>query len=129
MPLDEPRRRRRPLPRTIRESERYYKRAFADDTGAGEVLAKTDLYYLLRHVTTIGKRVEHPWLFDRCREVQNSPDGHLDLWAREHYKSTIITFGMTLLDIINNQEITIGIFSHTRDISRAFLRQLKREME
>ena len=91
-------------------------------------LGSTDLFYLLVFVC---KRpdINHPWLFERCREVQKDPDGYLDLWARNHYKSTIITFGMTLLDIINDPEITIGIFSHTKSISRDFVKQLKTEME
>lgn len=91
-------------------------------------LGQTDLFFLLVFII---KRydINREWLFDRCREVQLEPDGHLDLWARDHYKSTVITFGMTLLDIINNQEITIGIFSHTKSISKDFVKQLKTEME
>ena len=61
--------------------------------------------------------------------VQESPDGHLDLWAREHYKSTIITFGQTIQDILRDPEVTVGIFSHTRPIAKGFLRQIKRELE
>lgn len=72
---------------------------------------------------------EHPWIFDRCREVAASPNGHLDLWSRAHYKSSIITFALTLQDILNDPEITIGIFSHTRPIAKGFLRQIKRELE
>jgi hypothetical protein len=45
------------------------------------------------------------------------------------HNSTIITFGLTLWDILNNPEITIGIFSHTKSIARDFVRQIKAEME
>lgn len=90
--------------------------------------AKIDLYFLIRYGLKRAD-IENPWLFDRCREVQNSPNGHLDLWAREHYKSTIITFGLTIQDILNNPNETFGIFSHTRPIAKGFLRQIKREFE
>ena len=71
----------------------------------------------------------HPWLLERCREVQDAPDNHLDLWSREHYKSTIITFGYTILEILNDPELTFGIFSHTRPSAKGFLRQIKAEFE
>jgi predicted phage terminase large subunit-like protein len=99
-------------------------------------LTRTDLYFLLRYVLK-RKDIERPWLFDRCKEVQNNPNGYLDLWAREHYKSTIITFGKTIQDILashgedalTNREETFGIFSHTRPIAKGFLRQIKSEFE
>ena len=75
------------------------------------------------------EKIEHPWLFARCREVQAAPDGYLDLWAREHYKTTIITFGLSIQDILRDPEVTIGIFSHIRPVSKAFLRQIKVELE
>ena len=97
-------------------------------------LCKTDLYFLLRYgcgrEDLQKEELLNPvWLFDRCREVQANPNGHLDLWAREHFKSSIITFGLTLLDILNNPEITVGIFSHTRPMAKAFLQQFKVEAE
>ena len=58
-----------------------------------------------------------------------SPDGHLDLWAREHYKSTIITYGKTVQDILNDSGLTVGIFSHTRPIAKAFMKQVMLEFE
>jgi predicted phage terminase large subunit-like protein len=72
---------------------------------------------------------ENLWYFNRCREVQAKPDGHLDLWAREHGKSSIITFALTIQDSLNDPEVTFGIFSHTRPIAKGFLRQIKREFE
>lgn len=102
-------------------------------------LARTDLYFLLRYA--LGRSdIEHPWLFDRCKEVEAEPDGFLDLWSREHYKSTIITFGKSIQDILashgdnplehwQGREVTIGIFSHTRPNAKGFLRQIMREFE
>lgn len=102
------------------------------------ILALADLYYLL--VRVCGRidmlpcvnrpgYVDNQFAFDRCREVEANPNGYLDLWSRESWKSSIITFGLTLQDILKNPEITIGIFSHTRPIAKAFLRTLMREIE
>lgn len=97
-----------------------------------------DLYYLLVRVCRridllpcVGRKhfIDNQFWFDRCREVEANPDGYVDLWSREHGKSSIITFGLTLQDILKNPEITIGIFSHTRPIAKAFLRTLMREIE
>lgn len=97
-------------------------------TDAARWLCRNDLFFLLRYAC---QRIdcENDWVFERCREVQAEPDGYLDLWAREHYKSTIITFAKSLQDILRDPEVTIGIFSHTRPIAKAFLRQIKRELE
>jgi predicted phage terminase large subunit-like protein len=89
---------------------------------------KRDLYFLLRYGLHRAD-CDNDWVFARCREVQASPDGHLDLWAREHYKSTIITYALTIQDILKNPEVTVGIFSHTRPIAKAFMRQIKQEFE
>jgi predicted phage terminase large subunit-like protein len=91
-------------------------------------LCKADLFFLLVYGLN-RKDANKDWLFARCREVQAYPNDHLDLWSREHYKSTIITFALTIQDILNNPDITIGIFSHTRPNAKGFLRQIKREFE
>ena len=102
-------------------------------------LARNDLYFLLRYLLN-RKDMENPWLFARTREIQNQPDGHLDLWAREHRKTTAITVGKTIQDVLSShgddpdekwagREVTVGIFSHTRPQAKSFLRMIKNEFE
>lgn len=91
-------------------------------------LCQQDLFYLL--VGELGRYdMCHPWLYRRCREVQRNPDEILDLWAREHYKSTIITYGHTIMDILNNPEQTICIFSHSGKMAKKFLKPIKETFE
>jgi len=132
------------LPATLPDALAFYRDALSADhkpdviREARRLLARNDLYYLL---TVVLGRVDmaHPWVFERCREVQFSPDRHLDLWAREHYKSPIITFGLSIQDILASHgedadqryggEVTIGIFSVAKDLAVKFLRQIKQEFE
>lgn len=87
-----------------------------------------DLFFLLWYVCG-REHLANEWSLARCKEVEANPDGYLDLWSREHGKSSTITFGKTIQDILNDPEITVGIFSHTRPIAKSFLRQIMREFE
>lgn len=105
-------------------------------------LCRTDLFFLLwfalRRDEVATKKTQ--WLIDRCKEVQENPDGRLDLWAREHYKSTIITFAKTIQDILASHgddplpewgglHPTFGIFSCTKRLATDFSKQIKLEFE
>jgi phage terminase large subunit-like protein len=111
----------------------------SQDVQALRFLIRTDLFFLLRVI--MGRAdMEHPWMFARIKEVEAEPDGCLDLWPRDHRKSTIITFAKTIQDILaahgedplphwRGLEPTFGIFSHTRTIASDFVRQIKEELE
>jgi phage terminase large subunit-like protein len=136
-----------PSTTTIQQVKDYYRQfldlvsklPLEDQRKALRHQARTDLYYLLRYLLN-RPDLEHIWLWQRCQEVQKAPDGYLDLWARGHYKSTIITFAKTVQDILGSHgddplpcfggiELTFGIFSHSRGIAKAFLRQIRDELE
>lgn len=112
-----------------RETMEWY-RAFVPrlDHMTRALLGCNDRFFLL---TGIMRRRDalHPWLFDRCREVERDSDGFLDLWARYHFKSSFITTGGSIQEILCDPEITIAILSNVKPIARAFLRQIKNEFE
>jgi hypothetical protein len=76
------------------------------------------------HRTKIGL-----WYHARCEEIQESPNNHLDVWAREHAKSEILTFALIIQDILRDSSETVGIFSHNRPLAKQFLRLIKFEFE
>jgi len=119
-----------PLQQLIQFWDAIEATARKDDTLAQTIraLVLNDLYYLLVRAC---KREDmlHPWVYARVREVEQAPDDHLDLWARGHFKSSIGTFGVTIQKLLKDPELTVGIFSHTRPIAKAFLRQIMREFE
>lgn len=128
---------------TLNDYETFL-RAFKDFTPVEKLainrhLLRTDLFYMLWYGLN-RQDIYHPWLLARCQEVQQNPDGYLDLWAREHFKSSVITFAKTIQDILashgddpllawGGKEPVFAIFSHTRAIAKGFLRQIKRELE
>lgn len=103
------------------------------------VLGKEDLYFFLRYIlsTRDWKDPEDEsrsfwdkqWLLDRCREVQFDSEGVLDIWARYHGKSTIKTFGFSIFCMLSNPNITIGVFSVTKQVADGFVNQCKFELE
>jgi predicted phage terminase large subunit-like protein len=119
-----------PLKEVVQYWDKLEKAAKAEGSTQTMVrwLCLADLFYLLVRVCGRTDMINQ-FAFDRCREVEKDPDNRLDLWAREHFKSSVITFGLTIQDILKDPDVTFGLFSHTRPIAKAFLRQIMREFE
>lgn len=110
-----------------------------------DLQAINDFWFFCRYVSTAGKMLcgdvnlpewfgkpwfDHPWLFARCREVQASPDGHLDLWARFHFKTTIITILYTIFDLADDPNLRFAFITNKiAKTGETFLSGVKKELE
>lgn len=88
-------------------------------------LFTNDLWFLIRYGFGIEKS-DHPFVVRMCREVEQGPrTDTLDIWARFHWKSTIITQAETLQFEIKNPDKCTGIFCYARPAAKKPLRSLK----
>jgi len=140
------------LPKTLNDYVRLEERLKHEDPDVAahvmREMGRSDLYYLLRYILSTrdwcdpedmddagkpnpGARNfwDHPWLLARCREVQFDSENTLNIWSRYHAKTTIVTFAFSILTMIQNPNVTIGIFSVTKKVAEAFLGQVKNELE
>lgn len=69
------------------------------------------------------------WDFLRCNEVQDDPNGFMDMWSRGAGKSTIISWALAIQDGLNYPNDSTAWFSHNRPIAKSFLRLVKTEFE
>lgn len=93
-------------------------------------LILNDLFFIVYFVLGEGKinykKINHLFVIDACNEVQNGPKTNtLDIWAREHLKSSIITIGETIQYVLGNPESSTCIFSYARPVAKKFLFELK----
>lgn len=88
-------------------------------------LVLKDLFFILYFVMGITK-ANNKFVVDACKEVEDGPQSMtLDVWAREHYKSTIITVAETLQYHLRNPNHCTGIFAYARPLAKSFLRAIK----
>jgi hypothetical protein len=99
------------------------------EKGAWRSLILGDLFFIVMFVLEI-PRVNHPFWVDACWDVETGPkDMTLDIWAREHGKSSIITIAETIQYALAHPEHAQGIFSYIRPRSKDFLFAIKSAFE
>ena len=91
-------------------------------------IGRKDLFFFVVYILN-RKDLFTDWHFARMREVQEQPDGMLDLWFRGSGKTSIITHGMTIWNIMQDPEITIGICSWSRRAAIDIVKAIKTELE
>ena len=89
-----------------------------DKLKAMRVLCQIDRVYLMSQILCYEDRdsrlkeiLTNDWLYKMCRMVEKDPDGKLDLWARSHFKSTIITKGGVIQEHLINPKLKIVIIT------------------
>jgi len=87
-----------------------------------------DRYFLLTCILGL-HYLNNEWGYARCREVEAAPDGYLDLWSRGHFKSTIITLGGIVQEVLRDPEITVCILSYNNQTAQKFVGQVKQAFE
>lgn len=100
-----------------------------DERSAYRQLILDDLWFVVYFVLKIPV-ANHPFWVDACREVESGPQDYtLDVWAREHGKSSIITIAETIQYALRHPNNTTGIFSYVRPVSKKFLFTIKDTFE
>lgn len=92
-------------------------------------MARNNLFFLCVYILDMDY-VDHDFGYRFCAEIDEKKWGRIWVCAREHFKSTLLTFASTIQEIIRNPEIRIGIYSYNVTIAvDTFLKQIKSELE
>lgn len=92
-------------------------------------MCKKNLFFLCVYILDM-HYVDHDFAYAFCAEIDYKKWGRIWVLAREHFKSTLLTFAATIQDIIRNPEERIGIYSYNVTLARdTFVKQIKSELE
>ena len=104
-----------------------------DPAGVYRKLVLSDIWFILYFVMGIPdeKKPNHPFVVGRANEImEGEKDYTLDVWSREHFKTSLITIAETIQDCLGNPEESTAIYSHKASIARGkFLFEIKRHFE
>lgn len=90
---------------------------------------KEDLFFIVYFILKI-PIANHPFVVRACKEVQeNKAKSTLDVWARGHFKSSILTIARPIQKVLNNPEERIAIFSYSQRAAQKFTRNIKEVLQ
>jgi hypothetical protein len=93
-------------------------------------LILNDLFFIIYFVTgetsKENQRANHPFIVKMCQEIENGPKTRtLDVWARSHLKSSIITVAETVQYHLKHPHHCTCIFSYKKPASEKFLNAIR----
>lgn len=91
-------------------------------------LLRKDLWALVYFVMR-NPLANHPFIVEACREVQYEEGDTLQIWARDHLKTTIISTGRQAQKVLCDPECRIGIFSAVRPLAVKIQSVIKKVFE
>jgi hypothetical protein len=92
-------------------------------------LLTQDVWFLVYFAMGVNV-ANHPFWVEFCKKIDEGPQsGVLEVAAREHGKSTVITKGKSIQKALKNPEERIGIFSYVKPAAQSFLRSIKYILE
>src|SRR4030042_3232097 len=75
----------------------------ADDTEVTKTLynyGKKDFFFFCYFIIDL-RPINHEWFVPKIYDIQERHDNTLDLWSRELWKSTLMTFALPLWEVVN----------------------------
>lgn len=91
-------------------------------------IMQQDLWFFVYFVMK-NPLANHPFIVQACREIQKETGDSLEVWARDHLKTTIITVARTCQQVLINPEERIGLFSATRPLAVKIQNLIKKVFE
>ncbi len=94
-----------------------------------KALILDDLFFIIYFVMEV-PHANHPFIIKCCQEVENGPKTKtLDIWARGHFKSTIVTVAETVQYHLKYPNHCTCIFSYKKPAAEDFLDSVRKTWE
>lgn len=91
-------------------------------------LAKRDLFFLCLYLMDMDY-IDNDFAFNFCAEIDKKCFGRMWICAREHYKSTFLSFAFVIQCLIRNPEERIGIYAYNANLAESCLAKIRTELE